>query len=78
MKYRCPYCEGSGDIQEGLNATYIAEDGELCIAKCKSCKEEFSVAFTISQAPDLSDLKGLSQEEMLSKLFGGKIYKNNR
>jgi excinuclease UvrABC ATPase subunit len=78
MKYRCPYCEGIGSIQ-GFGSNNVVEDSEMYIAKCKSCKEDFSVAFTISQAPDIdSDFEGLSEKEMLSKLFGGEIYGSSK
>ncbi|MCK9470708.1 MAG: hypothetical protein M0Q88_03015 [Bacilli bacterium] len=74
MKYRCPYCEGVG-ILDGYNANHVAEDSDMCIAKCKSCKEKFSVAFTISQAPDIDlNFEGLTEKEILSKIFGGEIF----
>lgn len=38
MKYRCPNCDGIGSIQ-GYDANHVAEDSEMYIVKCKTCKK---------------------------------------
>lgn len=74
MKYRCPNCNNIGTLQ-GYNANYVVEDSEMCIAKCKSCKKDYSVAFTISQAPieTIEDLEKM-KNDALEQLMNGKYY----
>lgn len=79
MKYRCPYCDKTGILNK-YSSDMVVEDGEVLIATCKSCKEEFSVSIAISQAPvdmknmTLSELEKAKDEALANLIRGGKIY----
>lgn len=69
MKYSCPYCDGIGSVASHTSKGVI-KDGEVCIAVCKNCKKEFSVAHTISEA---SEIVGTTPEDIWGNLFGIKL-----
>jgi hypothetical protein len=83
MKYSCPYCNGSGKLGK-YPSDKVAEDGEALVAKCESCKNEFSVSVTISPAPisvprisrniNLAELEQ-QKNNALAKLMQGKVYR---
>lgn len=80
MKFYCPYCDEIGSLKK-YPSDKVAGDGEVLIATCKVCKEEFSVAVSISQAP--VDMKNMNLDELernkdeaLSKLMNFSVNRN--